>query len=261
MSALAVVVQRRRAIWRGAVADLRNRYAGSGLGLFWNLLHPLAQIATYTLVFGVLMPMPGRQGPGGFVLFLCAGILPWLSFAECVQRTTSAFITHATDLKKLAVPELVYWAQETVAVALNLAISFALFVPIACWLGATFTWCWLCLPLLLGLWLVFAAGLGLALCTVNVFFRDVAQIVTVCLPLWMWLTPVVYEAERIPGALHAWLALNPVHAFVEAVRSVLIAGQMPGPGPWFAMLTVSALSLVAGYLVFSCLRTQIRDQL
>ena len=70
----------RRFIWQSAVAELRHRYAGTGLGVVWNVLHPLALIAVYSIVFTALMRgrVPGvdkrllqrerayqRERPGG----------------------------------------------------------------------------------------------------------------------------------------------------------------------------------------------------
>ena len=86
-----------------AVADLRHRYTGTGLGIFWNVLNPLMQIAIYAVVFTQIMrpQMPGSASPYQFVIYLCAGLLPWMAFAECVTRGTNSFVENATYLKKL----------------------------------------------------------------------------------------------------------------------------------------------------------------
>ena len=54
----------RRLIWQHAVADLHHRYAGTGLGVVWNVLHPLALIVIYSVVFSVILK--GKAyGPDG----------------------------------------------------------------------------------------------------------------------------------------------------------------------------------------------------
>src|SRR3954452_13647317 len=93
----------RRLIWQHAIADLRHRYAGTGLGVVWNLLHPLALIAIYSVVFSTVLQsrVAGPDNhPIPYPLYLCAGLLPWLAFAECVTRGTSAFAENAAYLKK-----------------------------------------------------------------------------------------------------------------------------------------------------------------
>ena len=67
------ILSHRRFIWQSAVAELRHRYAGTGLGVVWNVLHPLALIAIYSVVFTALIPgrVPWLAGSRvGYVLYL-----------------------------------------------------------------------------------------------------------------------------------------------------------------------------------------------
>src|SRR5438874_556602 len=53
-------------IYEGALYDLRNRYAGSSLGVFWNVLTPLVMLLLYALIFTVFIPTGSlRTGAGG----------------------------------------------------------------------------------------------------------------------------------------------------------------------------------------------------
>jgi len=58
--------------------DLRGRYVGSLLGLFWNVIHPLVLIAIYTLVFSQVMGarLEDHASPFAFSIYLCASLLP-----------------------------------------------------------------------------------------------------------------------------------------------------------------------------------------
>ena len=74
-------------IWQNALAELRHRYAGTNLGVVWNVLNPLALIAVYAVVFTGIMrnavpPVTGLSPQVTFVLYLTSGLLPWLAFAE-----------------------------------------------------------------------------------------------------------------------------------------------------------------------------------
>ena len=178
----------RRYIWQGALAELRHRYAGTGLGVVWNVLHPLALIAIYSIVFTTVMrgSVPNQHNRFAYVLYLCSGLLPWLAFAECVTRGTSAFAENATYLRKLPIPEQVFVARSAAASTMGLVISFALL------LGHRPTWHWLLLPLPLAAMQMSGFGLGLVVGTLNVFFRDIGQFLTVALQIVMWTAPVVY---------------------------------------------------------------------
>src|SRR5262245_62096346 len=81
-------------IARKALSDVRHRYAGSAMGVAWNVVNPLAQILIYALVFSHLMAprVPGTGSGAAFALYLCAGLLPWAAFSECVLRGANSFI-------------------------------------------------------------------------------------------------------------------------------------------------------------------------
>ena len=53
--ALRNVVNHRDLLWQMVGNDLKGRYVGSFLGLFWNIIHPLIQILIYTVVFSQIM--------------------------------------------------------------------------------------------------------------------------------------------------------------------------------------------------------------
>src|SRR3954462_9223136 len=170
-------------IWRNAVADLRHRYAGTGLGLFWNVVHPLALIGVYSLVFtgifkGQLLerPVPGVGKQFYFLLYLCAGLLPWLAFSECVTRGTNAFAENAAYLKKLPIPEQVFVAQTAASATLGLGISFSLLLIVSLGFGHRPTVWWLLLPIPLVALQALGFALGLLCGTLNVFFRDIGQL-------------------------------------------------------------------------------------
>src|SRR5215208_3917905 len=183
------LVHYRRLIWQSAVADLRHRYAGTGLGVVWNVVHPLALIVIYSIVFTAIMRgrLPGEAGGRfGYVLYLCSGLLPWLAFAECLTRGTNAFTENATYLRKLPIPEHVFVARAAASATLGLAISFSLLLVIAPMLGLWPRRQWLFLPAPLLLMQVLGFALGLLFGTLNVFFRDVAQLLGIALQVVLW---------------------------------------------------------------------------
>src|SRR4051812_9281883 len=194
--------QYRSFIWKHALFDLRHRYAGTGMGVVWNILHPLGLIVVYATVFTAFVA--GRQAglPSrfGYTLFLCAGLLPWMAFAECMTRGATAFSANATYLKKLPVPEQVFIAQTAAAASLSLIVSFTLLIIISLALGLRPAWTWLLLPLPLILLQSIGFGFGLIFGTINVFFTDVAQLLGISLQLLFWLTPIIYDRAAMATA-------------------------------------------------------------
>jgi ABC-type polysaccharide/polyol phosphate export permease len=251
-------------IWEGALHDLRHRYAGSSLGVFWNVLTPLAMLALYTLVFTVVIPAGSLRADvaaGSFVLYLACGFLPWGAFVDSVMRGTQSLVGNAVYLKKMPIPEQVFVAEAAVSGVLAMAITLVLVLVLALFQGQPPQPVWLLLPLVVVLWQVFGFGLGLLLATLNVFFRDVGAALGVVFQIWMWSLPVVYLEGFLPEAYRALLTLNPAYPFLRALRAAAIESRSPDPWLWLAMLVWAALATVAGFFVLTRLQPEIRDVL
>ena len=254
-------------IWQNAVAELRHRYAGTNLGVVWNVLHPLALIAVYAAVFTGIMrqaglpPVEGLSPQVTFVLYLTSGLLPWLAFAECLTRGCNAFTDNAAYLKKLPIPEQVFVAQTATSATLGLAISFSLLLVVSLALGLRPTWHWWLLPVPLISLQLLGFGLGLLCGTLNVFFRDIGQLLTLALQLVLWTVPIVYLEQSV-RELAPVLRWHPLYPVLHAIRQLfLFRHDLPGAGLWAAMLAWPLLACAVAWLAFGRLRTEIRDLL
>src|SRR5688572_26743727 len=220
-------------IWTNALAELRHRYAGTNLGVVWNVLHPLALIAVYGVVFTQVLrghvprAIPGVSDNVSFLLYLTSALLPWMAFAECVSRGCNAFSDNAAYLKKLPIPEQVFVAQTAASATLGLIISFSLLLAISLVLGLRPTIHWLLLPLPLLSLQVLGFGLGLLCGTLNVFFRDIGQLLAVVLQLALWTVPVVYTQQILPEWARAMLPWHPLYPPLEGIRELFLYRQWP----------------------------------
>jgi lipopolysaccharide transport system permease protein len=249
-------------IWHRAITDIRNRYAGTGIGVLWNILHPLALIVTYSLVFSTIM-RHGIDAPPGvklpYVVYLCAGMFPWLALNESISTGCNAFVANANYLRKLPVPEQVFVASSAMSSTLTLVLNFTLLLCIAACLNFKPTWHWLLLPLPLIALQGLAFGVGLLLGTLNVFFRDIAQWTAVTLQIVFWTVPIVYAKDILPPRIARLLAWHPAMPGIETVRELLYHSRMPPAHDWIAMFAWPlGIGLIAD-LVLRALRAEIRD--
>jgi lipopolysaccharide transport system permease protein len=253
----------RRYILTGAFRELRERYAGSGMGILWHVVTPLTQIVVYFVVFSRFMGTRGGgpYSPQAYAVFLCAGILPWFVFAECVNRGTTALLANEGYLKKLAIPEGVFVAQTVTTSGLTLGLYAVALVVIAILTGSPPRAAWALIPVVLFLFLALGFGLALILATVTVFFRDVTQIMGIVIQFWFWLTPVVYDETSLGPRLTEVMRWNPPTAYIVAVRRLLLDGAAPSPadGLWMAGLAAGCCALGASLL--ERLSSDLRDAL
>lgn len=250
-------------ILKNALSDVRYRYAGSAMGIAWNVITPLAQILIYSVVFSQIMVtrLTGLGSNTSFALYLCAGLLPWGAFADCVLRGTNAFIENAHYLKKLPIPEQVFVAKNAAAATLFLGISMAVLGLVTVSVGGALSLAWLGVPLALLLFQGFGFGLGLLFGTLNVFVRDIGHALMIGLQLWMWVTPVVYVETILPARVQSVLPYNPAYAFIDGLHTMIVGGEWPRALQWTSMLFWASAAPVAGYLILRRLRPELRDVL
>jgi ABC-type polysaccharide/polyol phosphate export permease len=258
------LLQYRSFIWRHARADLRHRYAGTGMGVAWNVMHPLATIAVYSIVFTRIFHNDTAVSGSGklpYTFYLCAGFFPWLAFSDCVSRGCNSFVVNATYLKKLPIPEQVFVAQNATASTLSLSLNLLLLLSVALALGWTPAWTWLLLPVPIILLQCLGFGIGLFLGTLNVFFRDISEWVGIVLQLVFWTVPIVYTIKTPPP--RPWvltvLQFHPLMPSLAAIRSLFLNRTLPPSTYWIGMVAWPVVISLLAYMVLQKLRPEIRD--
>ena len=61
----------------------------------------------------------------------------------------------------------------------------------------------------------------------QVYFRDLSNFLPYALRIWLYVSPVLYFADEVPGALPWLLDVNPMGGLLTAWSDVLIEGQPP----------------------------------
>lgn len=250
-------------IWASVQREWRARYLGSQLGLGWAIIHPFALILLYTLVFARLMhpALVGHSGPFAYSIYLCAGLLTWNLFSELLGRSVGIFISNAALLKKLSFPKLSLPMIAVLSSLLHYAITLGLFLGFLLLIGQFPGWALLAaVPVVLTL-IMLTLGLGLLAGLINVFYRDVEQLVTLVLQFWFWLTPIVYVQTILPDWLRALLALNPLQPIIQAMQSILLDGQLPNPLNLVYPVALALCLLALGLRVYQRLGPELVDEL
>ncbi|MDV7104204.1 ABC transporter permease [Vibrio sp. TH_r3] len=233
-----------RAFILGSVKrEFQVKYQNSMLGALWNVINPLAMIFVYTVIFSQLMraKLPGVDSTFGYSIYLCTGILAWGLFSEVFSRNVNIFLENSNLLKKINFPSLCLPIISILSALLNFSIIFSLFI-IFLVLSGTFPGMviFLSVPILCIL-ILFAVGLGITLGVLNVFFRDIGQLVGVGIQLWFWGTPIIYPLNILPEKIQIIVMLNPLTTIFNALQMIIVRGQVPN---FYSLLPVFILSVI-----------------
>lgn len=244
------------------VRDFRGRYAGSLLGLLWSFVHPLWLLALYTFVFAeVLRVSLLGERTETFGIFLFAGLLPWMAIHEGILRGATAITDNAPLVKKVRFPSAILVLTVVVAALLHQAIALGVFLVVLAAMGELSVAALPLLAVAVPLQVALTLGIALGLAAVNVFFRDVPQILGMLLNAWFFLTPIVYPLSLVPERFRPWIELNPSTVLVDLYRQALLGDEMVLSGGVAALAATSLVLLCAGFWVFRRLRPQFVDEI
>lgn len=245
------------------VRDLKSRYIGSFMGIFWSVIHPIVLLVSYTFVFSWIfrVPLPPDAGTTYFPLFLFCSILPWLFFQDTLQRSSTVVIDNANLITKTLFPSEILPLTVMLAGLVNHLIGFVILLGIIFFTLGKISATILMLPAYLFCLILFTMGLAWAVASLNVFVRDVSQVLSVILVFWFWFTPIFFSPDRFPAGLRFLLYWNPLAYIVAGYRDCLLRMQLPDPKTFAILASASFAVFLAGGLFFRVTKREFVDVL
>ncbi len=258
---LSQIVHYREAARLLAQRELQVRYSNSALGVVWSLLHPLAVTAFFSLVFSVMLPSPIQRYP----VFFLAGLLPWNFFSLSVTVSTSVITNNSQLVNRVRFPREILPLAVVAANAANYLVALVPLALLMLFYQVPFTLALAWLPALILVQIVLTYGVGLATAALNVYFRDVQQVIEVLmLPLFfLTLGPVLYSGQVTEDSpLRQILQVaNPMAGLVALYQDVFYFGRLPDLS-LLGLLAVEALVvLLIGLVIFRRLSPYFVDEL
>jgi lipopolysaccharide transport system permease protein len=230
-----------------------SRFIRSRIGGIWMIINPLVQVSIYALILSSLLsariPELADQ-TYGYAIYLTAGILCWSLFSDVVTRCLTVFIENGNLLKKMVFPKICLPLITAGTALVNNGLLLLAIIGVFTVLGHGLTLSILLLPVLTGLTLALALGFGMVLGILNVFIRDIGQVIPLVLQIAFWFTPVVYVPSVLPENLQALVAFNPVYPLVAAYHEILVFGRMPDPASLTGTAVLAAGLMAIGMFMF-----------
>lgn len=244
-------------------AEMKGRFARSRLGGLWFLLNPLAQALIFSIVLSQVLRarLPDTDVDAAYSIYLLAGLAAWTLFAEILGRSTTIFIEQAPVMKKIAFPRLclpvIVWGSALTSHVLLVAAILVVFLFFGHFPG----WSILAVPLGIVLISAFAFGLGIILGVLNVFVRDIGQVVAIVLQLWFWLTPIVYPPGIVPESFRWLVEMNPMAPLVAIYQDALLYDRWPQPETLIVPALLATAAIVFAFVLFRRASPELVDAL
>jgi len=232
------------------IRDLKVRYKRSYLGFLWTMLSPLFLMVILTVVF---TRITGGDIPN-FPIFLLSALLVWNFFSQSTILSAFSVINNAPIIGKVYLPKIVFPLAQVISNVVHLILSLVSLLIIMLIIGTRIGPAMLFLPVSIVLLILFTLGVCLLVATINVYFRDMANIMEILLTAWFFLTPILYAPQFLSDKMRFILYLNPMFYMVQCFREPIYGSGYGGyiPDGVFLLKScfVSLLMLVVGLVIF-----------
>jgi lipopolysaccharide transport system permease protein len=244
--------------------DIVTWYKQTILGPLWFFIQPILTTLMFMIVFGGIAQISTDGLPQP--LFYLAGICLWQYFSESLTQTSNTFISNTHVFGKVYFPRLVVPLATVTSNLVRLAIQMSLFLIVYLYYfiftdAAIQPNLYLLLtPVLILLLAGLALGFGILFSSMTTKYRDLTFLLSFCVQLWMYATPVIYPLSTIKNEkLHFLMSLNPITSIIETFKYATLGVGSYSPYALLYSAIFTVLILCTGILVFNRIQKTFMD--
>jgi lipopolysaccharide transport system permease protein/teichoic acid transport system permease protein len=245
-----------------AKREVATQYVGSLLGFVWTFISPMVMIFVFWVVFSIGFRIkPTNDVP--FVVWLTAGMAAWFVFADIVNGCAGVIVSNSHLIKKTLFHSQILPVIKIASYLITHSVFLLVLLGLIVFQKLPFSLYYFQFLYYLLCMCVLSLGLGWALSALNVFIRDVGQIVAVVLQMGFWATPIFWDINMMPPNIQIILKLNPMFYVVQGYRDSFIYFCPFWSYPYLTLYfwTVTIILFVVGALIFQKLKPQFADVL
>ena len=241
--------------------DFVTVYKQTILGPLWFFIQPILTTITFTIIFGNVAQLSTDGAPK--VVFYMAGITLWNYFSTCLTAVSGVFNTNAGIFGKVYFPRLIMPLTTVISNLMKFGVQFLLFLCFVSYFVVQEQihpnlWV-LALPLVIVLMALIAMGIGLILSSMTTKYKDLNQLISFGMQLFMYATPVIYPSSAIPPAYQWVVNLNPLVSLFDYMRFAFLGVGSFTLSDFIFPTVFSVVILFFGILVFNKVQKTFMD--
>ena len=239
--------------------NVLTRYRQTTLGPLWAVLQPLMSSLVFAFVFGLLLRV--NTPPVPYTVFVVTNLVLWTYSSRIITGSPGNILGSLDLITRIQFPREFLILGVFLEALTDLVLGLAVLAVFFAYYRMPLT---IYLPLALLVFLIhtmFALGVAFFVSAASIVVRDLLYIVPILLQLVMYLTPIVYPLDHVPGHLRLVYLLNPFATIFASYQETLLFGRFTLAGPLAISAAISAVLLVTGYVVFKRLEWKLADVL
>lgn len=236
----------RHTLWDMAISQLKSKYAGSRLGIWWAVATPLIFALSINFVFTKVF----KINTPNYTFFVLSGIIPWFFFSDALGEATNSFIFNSSILKQGTFPREFIPLSSVLANLFKFLIGMIFLFPVFIILNFKVIKVLPFLCLIVIFHFLFIVGLSLLFSFLNILFRDLSHFLSIGFMIWFWITPIFYSLDMLPFPFRWICLLNPMTYFVILYQDILFRADVPLLSIVSIAFLISITCLSLGYFIF-----------
>lgn len=226
--------------------DVKIKYRKSVLGVLWTLLNPLMMMIILSIVFSNLFKFDVEN----YSLYLLAGQILFNFFNESTTGAMTAILGNSALIKKIYIPKYMFVISRIASSSINILSSFCALILVMLFTRQELHYSMFLVIIPLMYIIVFSLGIGLILAALTVKFRDIMHLYSVFTTALMYLTPIIYPIDMLPGWVRRIVMLNPITGILEIFRDVMLYNTVPSIFKFLISFVIVSVTLLLGLWIF-----------
>ena len=255
---LRSVLAHRALVRELARREMTDVHAGQAGGALWVIIHPIVLFAVYAFLFTTVFKVRiGDRGSSDYMVYLFAGLAPWLMTQDVLSRATGIMFANSTIVKKVMFPVEALVAKTIFAALKVQGVLFVVVLAYVIIVREEVLWTMSLLPVLFFLHVMLLWGLALFFSVMAPYFRDLSEFMRIFLVINIYLIPVMYVPNMVPEALRFVLAVNPFSHLIWCYQDLIYFQSIAHPASWGVVAFISCAAMLLGSYVFIRLRSHL----
>lgn len=225
--------------------NLKMRYRGSFLGMFWTILIPAFTSLVYFFIFKFVL----KVGIPNYLPFIVAGLIPWTFFSQSLSSGLESLVANQSLLNKVPLPVNSLVFSELLTYIINLVLSLPILIFVLLFTGVGISFYFLQYIFLTFLLFIMTYSMSLILSYLYVFFRDLKFLVSIIIQFWFYLTPIMYAENMMPDEFQNLIYLNPIGTLFVGFHKSVLEHQLLSPTIFLTSVLWTLVLFVLSYFI------------
>jgi teichoic acid transport system permease protein len=245
------VWRKRHFIWTLASSEAYAEHQKYLLGQVWAVLNPLMLVASYYLIFGVLLKT--NRGVDNYIAFLTIGIFLFSFIASAMTTGAKAVTSNIGLVRSLRFPRAVLPISVTVTQMLHTIPALAVLLVLIVVTGEPLQIKWVLLPVAIVLLFLNILGITFFLARIVEISRDLGNLIPVATRLLRYVSGVFFSIDHYASGnqiVYAVMAYQPLSSPLTITREALLLESPVHLTHWLVAAFWAVALPIAGFIFF-----------